>query len=78
MPYCIVYKYDKILFSISVIDWFNNQHKDSIFIYYTSKLGTLEMATKFNSLRGNIYILAALKNDRMKGLIRITVTITGN
>lgn len=37
-----------------MIHLFNNQLKDGIFGESKSKLGTLEMATKFNSLRGNI------------------------
>lgn len=47
-------KYDKVLFSISMIGWFNNQPKDGMFGESKGKSGTLEMATKFNSLRGNI------------------------
>lgn len=47
-------KYDEIIFSFLIIDRFNNQLKDSIFDASKSKLGSLEMVTIFNSLRGNM------------------------
>lgn len=47
-------KYDEIIFSFLIIDQFNNQLKDSIFGASKSKLGSLEMVTIFNSLRGNM------------------------
>lgn len=47
-------KYDEIIFSFLIIDRFNNQLKDSIFGASKSKLGSLEMVTIFNSLRGNM------------------------
>lgn len=68
-------KYDEIIFSFLIIDRFNNQLKDSIFGASKSKLGSLEMVTIFNSLRGNMQVLVALKKY-LKGLNRITGTIT--